>query len=75
MTLPINPPFAPVEALPVLTIPGGGDWQYEPKWDGFRCLVFKDGKHVELQSKKGESFNRYSPSYYSHCSNSRRIDV
>jgi ATP-dependent DNA ligase len=61
MTLPISPPFAPMEALPVLEIPSGGQWQYEPKWDGFRCLVFKDGKHVELQSKKGESLNRYFP--------------
>ena len=59
MTLPISPPFAPMEALPVLDIPGGGQWQCEPKWDGFRCLVFKDGKHGELQSKKGESLNRY----------------
>jgi ATP-dependent DNA ligase len=61
MTLPISPPFAPMEALPVLDIPGGDQWQYEPKWDGFRCLVFKDRTQVELQSKKGESLNRYFP--------------
>ena len=61
MTLPISPPFAPMEVLRVFTIPSGGEWQYEPKWDGFRCLVFKDGKQVELQSKKGESLNRYFP--------------
>ena len=36
-------------------------WQYEPKWDGFRCLAFKDGKNVELQSKNGQSVGRYFP--------------
>jgi len=50
-----------MEALPVDTIPSGSEWQYEPKWDGFSCLVFKDGKHVELQSKKDESLSRYFP--------------
>ena len=61
MTLPISPPFAPMEALPVRDIPRGSNWQYEPKWDGFRCLIFKEGKNIELQSKKGESLNRYFP--------------
>jgi ATP-dependent DNA ligase len=61
MTLPISPPFAPMEALPVRDIPSGSEWQYEPKWDGFRCLIFKEEKSIELQSKKGESLNRYFP--------------
>jgi ATP-dependent DNA ligase len=61
MTLPISPPFAPMEALPARDIPGGSEWQYEPKWDGFRCLIFNEGKTIELQSKKGESLNRYFP--------------
>ncbi len=61
MTLPISPPFAPMEALPARDIPSGSNWQYEPKWDGFRCLIFKEGKNIELQSKKGESLNRYFP--------------
>jgi ATP-dependent DNA ligase len=61
MTLPISPPFAPMEALPVRDIPSGTYWQYQPKWDGFRCLIFKEGKNIELQSKKGESLNRYFP--------------
>ena len=74
MTLPISPPFAPMEALPVLNIPRGGQWQYEPKWDGFRCPVFRDGTQVELQSKKGESLNRYFPDLLSDYSNSRRTD-
>jgi ATP-dependent DNA ligase len=50
-----------MEALLVETIPAGKEWQYEPKWDGFRCLAFKDGKNVELQSKSGQSLGRYFP--------------
>jgi ATP-dependent DNA ligase len=50
-----------MEALLVDTIPVGKEWQYEPKWDGFRCLAFKDGKNVELQSKSGQSLGRYFP--------------
>ena len=59
--LPIEPPFAPMDALPVARIPAGPDWQYEPKWDGFRCLAFKDGGAVDLQSKKTEPLGRYFP--------------
>ena len=54
-------PIAPMEALSVDEIPQGKNWQYEPKWDGFRCLVFSDGKKVELQSKSGQSLTRYFP--------------
>jgi ATP-dependent DNA ligase len=61
MTLPLKPPFAPMEALSVDTIPEGKDWQYEPKWDGFRCLLFRDGHTIELQSKSGQSLTRYFP--------------
>jgi ATP-dependent DNA ligase len=61
MTLPIRPPYAPMEALSVDTIPTGTQWRYEPKWDGFRCLAFRDGKKVELQSKSGRSITRYFP--------------
>jgi ATP-dependent DNA ligase len=50
-----------MEALLVHEIPNGQGWQYEPKWDGFRCLVFRDGKKVELQSKSGQSLTRYFP--------------
>ena len=42
-------------------IPEGENWQYEPKWDGFRCLVFRDGEKVELQSKSGQPLARYFP--------------
>ena len=43
------------------TIPEGGEWSYEPKWDGFRCIAFRDGNDVELQSKSGETLTRYFP--------------
>lgn len=61
MSLPITIPFAPAEALLVDEIPQGPGWQYEPKWDGFRCLVFRDGPGVQLQSKAGQPLARYFP--------------
>jgi ATP-dependent DNA ligase len=50
-----------MEAQLVDAIPEEGDWQYEPKWDGFRCLAFRDGDKVELQSKAGQPLARYFP--------------
>lgn len=50
-----------MEALSVDEIPTGAEWQYEPKWDGFRCLAFRDGDSVELQSKSGQPLARYFP--------------
>jgi ATP-dependent DNA ligase len=61
MSLALHPPLAPMEALSVDVIPTGENWQYEPKWDGFRCLVFRDGKTVALQSKSGKPLTRYFP--------------
>lgn len=61
MSLPIKPPFDPMDALLVKEIPAGANWQYEPKWDGFRCIAFRDRKNVELQSKSGQSLGRYFP--------------
>ena len=61
MKLEVKPPFAPMEALSVDEVPVGEGWQYEPKWDGFRCLAFRDGEKVELQSKSGQSLTRYFP--------------
>ena len=61
MTLPIKPPYPPMDALLVSEIPAGANWEYEPKWDGFRCLAFRDGKNIELQSKSGQSLGRYFP--------------
>jgi len=45
----------------VSEIPAGANWEYEPKWDGFRCLAFRDGKNIELQSKSGQALGRYFP--------------
>jgi ATP-dependent DNA ligase len=61
MALPIAPPFSPMEALSVDRIPVGPDWQYEPKWDGFRCLAFRDDEEVVLQSTSGRAMTRYFP--------------
>src|SRR5688500_11462930 len=61
MSLPIRPPYSPMEALSIDTIPVGANWQYEPKWDGFRCLAFRDGHTIGLQSKSGRRLTRYFP--------------
>src|SRR5688500_19347099 len=61
MNLPIQPPYPPMEARQVDDIPVGPNWQYEPKWDGFRCLAFKDGEEVYLQSKSCKPLARYFP--------------
>ena len=61
MTLSVRPGYAPMEARVVDQLPAGPQWQYEPKWDGFRCLAFRDGASVELQSKSGRSLTRYFP--------------
>ncbi len=61
MRLPLSPPFPLMEAATVADLPQGEDWIYEPKWDGFRCLVFKDGAEVYLQSKAGKPLGRYFP--------------
>ena len=50
-----------MEALSVDAIPVGADWQYEPKWDGFRCVAFRDGGEIELQSKSLQPLARYFP--------------
>ena len=59
--LPIAPVYPPMEALSAEEIPSGPGWQYEPKWDGFRCIAFRDGDSVELQSKAGQPLARYFP--------------
>jgi len=61
MTLPLAVDYAPMEAKLVEALPAGEQWQYEPKWDGFRCLAFRDGDAVDLRSKAGQPFNRYFP--------------
>jgi ATP-dependent DNA ligase len=57
----IQPPYPPMEAKSVEQVPQDDDLQYEPKWDGFRCLAFKDGDVVALQSKAGQPLGRYFP--------------
>jgi ATP-dependent DNA ligase len=57
----LKPPIPPMEARSVEEIPTGDEWQYEPKWDGFRCLVFRRGDKIYLQSKNGQPLARYFP--------------
>jgi ATP-dependent DNA ligase len=59
--LPIEPPYPPMEAKSVERLPDGGEYQYEPKWDGFRCLAYRKGQQVILQSKAGQPLGRYFP--------------
>ena len=61
LTLPVNPPVEPMLAKLTAAIPDGDGWLYEPKWDGFRTLVFRDGDDVYLQSRDLRPFNRYFP--------------
>jgi ATP-dependent DNA ligase len=52
---------APMEARQVDALPQGDNWQFEPKWDGFRCLAFRNGDAVELRAKSGKTLTRYFP--------------
>ena len=61
MTLPLQPPLAPMLAKLTDQIPEGEGWLYEPKWDGFRCVVFRDGDDIELASRNERPFTRYFP--------------
>jgi ATP-dependent DNA ligase len=61
MKLPVKPPVAPMLAKLVRELPVGDDLLYEPKWDGFRCIVFRDGDEIELGSRNDRPLNRYFP--------------
>ena len=61
MALPLKPPVLPQLARSRSALPEGDGWAYEPKWDGFRAIVFVDGAEVELQSRNGKSLTRYFP--------------
>jgi ATP-dependent DNA ligase len=61
LNLPIQPPYPPAEAKSVAALPQESGWLYEPKWDGFRCLAFRQGDEVALQSKAGQPLGRYFP--------------
>ena len=61
MTLPVAPPVSPMLAKLARELPVGPECCYEPKWDGFRCIVFRDGKEVELGSRNERPLTRYFP--------------
>ncbi|MGI9030011.1 MAG: ATP-dependent DNA ligase [Ilumatobacteraceae bacterium] len=61
MDLPLHLPFKPMLAKLSRTMPDGDGWLFEPKWDGFRCIVFRDGDELELASRKERPFTRYFP--------------
>ena len=61
MSLPLKPPVLPQLARPKPKLPEGDGWSYEPKWDGFRTIVFVDGADVYLQSRNGKPMGRYFP--------------
>jgi ATP-dependent DNA ligase len=59
--LPVQPPIDPMLAKAQAKVPAAGVWSYEPKWDGFRALMFRDGGDVVLQSRSGKDLGRYFP--------------
>jgi ATP-dependent DNA ligase len=61
MQLPVNPPVLPMLAKRVSTLPTVGKWIFEPKWDGFRALIFRDKDEIEIQSRDAKPLNRYFP--------------
>src|SRR5436305_511313 len=61
MHLPVNPPVLPMLAKRVGELPLGATWIFEPKWDGFRALIFRDHDEILIQSRDGKSLNRYFP--------------
>ena len=61
MKLPVNPPVSPMLAKLTREFPEADDLIYEPKWDGFRCIVFRDGDEIELGSRNTKPFTRYFP--------------
>ena len=61
LDLHLQPPYPPAEAKPAKELPREPGWLYEPKWDGFRCLAFRQGDEIVLQSKAGQPLTRYFP--------------
>ena len=61
MALPVQPPFEPMLAKLTRDMPSAADLSYEPKWDGFRCVVFRDGDDLDLQSRNKKPLLRYFP--------------
>src|SRR5437879_11368396 len=61
LDLPVNPPVRPMLAKLAHTLPPAGDFLYEPKWDGFRGIVFRDGDEIEIGSRNERPLTRYFP--------------
>jgi len=61
MQLPVNPPLSPMLAKRVDELPTGDDYIFEPKWDGFRALIFRDADEILIQSRDEKPLNRYFP--------------
>src|SRR5919206_1788520 len=61
MALPLTPPIQPQLARSAKDLPSGDGWRYEPKYDGLRTIVFRDGDDIQLQSRNGKPMNRYFP--------------
>jgi ATP-dependent DNA ligase len=61
VNLPVNPPVLPMLAKRIGELPVGGAWIFEPKWDGFRALIFRDGDEILIQSRDEKPLNRYFP--------------
>src|SRR5438309_8998403 len=61
MDLPVMPPVKPMLAKAATKLPAGEGLYYEPKWDGFRCVIFRDGDEVELGSRNERPLTRYFP--------------
>jgi ATP-dependent DNA ligase len=61
LNFPLQPPYPPAEAKSVDALPRESGWLYEPKWDGFRCLAFRQGDEVVLQSKAGQPLGALFP--------------
>jgi ATP-dependent DNA ligase len=61
VNLPVNPPVLPMLSKRIEELPAAGDWIFEPKWDGFRALVFRDGDEILIQSREEKPLNRYFP--------------
>ena len=61
MALPLKPPLSPMLAKLSEDVPAGDEWSYEPKWDGFRGIVFKDGPSIEIMSRDKRTLERYFP--------------
>ena len=61
MDLPVNPPLKPMLAKSTTKLPTDGSCIFEPKWDGFRCIIFRDGDEVVLGSRNEKPLTRYFP--------------